>query len=646
LIILPIYSLFRSVQGSLPPTVSPYAPIQVSTDGTSLHGAGSPILVLIDEHADNPFGVYWTEILRAEGLNCFQAAYLSAVDSVLLDQFDIVLLAEGALTGRQAEMLESYVARGGQLVAMRPAIRLASLLGVQPAAGSTVEGYLQVESDDPVSKGIATETMQFHGQADHYRLAGARAVAWLASDADERTGFPAVTLHRHGQGQAALWAFDLARSIAYTRQGNPAWANQERDGFWKIRPTDMLKDWVDLDRLAIPQADEQQRLLANLLSAMSQGARPLPRLWYFPKDAEGVLVATTDAHQNSGSAVSEVVAHVEQYGGHLSIYYLPPLYPAWRKMVQRPRWTAAELSLADEAYLPSPRHIAEWRRRGHEFTLHPEIKNGLEADWLEYWRGFTGVNYGPVSQTARTHAVVWTGWTETARVQASYGMRMNLDYYHVGTAFRKETGEWAFGHMTGSGLPIKFVDEQGRILNIYQQPTQLADDHLLNLHWGGDVKLSAEDAVKVSERLLDSSVDGYYSAVGAIFHTDPFDEDEKFAREEARWLDGTLAHAAEKGIPIWSAEEWLRFTDVRHDADFAEVRWHPDQKRMSFDLEARSAPEVTLTLMIPLLTRDARLTQVYVDEKAVSHLERTLGGVDYGWVTVPAGSHQIVAAYQ
>ena len=31
-------------------------------------------------------------------------------------------------------------------------------------------------------------------------------------------------------GQAAAFTYDLARSVVYTRQGNPAWAGQKRDG--------------------------------------------------------------------------------------------------------------------------------------------------------------------------------------------------------------------------------------------------------------------------------------------------------------------------------------------------------------------------------------------------------------------------------
>ena len=46
------------------------------------------------------------------------------------------------------------------------------------------------------------------------------------------TANPAVTLRSVGAngGQAAAFTYDLARSVVYTRQGNPAWAGQERDG--------------------------------------------------------------------------------------------------------------------------------------------------------------------------------------------------------------------------------------------------------------------------------------------------------------------------------------------------------------------------------------------------------------------------------
>ena len=84
--------------------------------------------------------------------------------------------------------------------------------------------------------------MQFHGTADRYTLNGATSVATLYSNATTATANPAVTVRSVGAsgGQAAAFTYDLARSIVYTRQGNPAWSGQERDGIAPIRSDDLF----------------------------------------------------------------------------------------------------------------------------------------------------------------------------------------------------------------------------------------------------------------------------------------------------------------------------------------------------------------------------------------------------------------------
>jgi hypothetical protein len=101
-------------------------------------------------------------------------------------------------------------------------------------------------------------------------LNGASSVATLYADPSTATANPAVTLRSVGAsgGQAAAFTFDLARSVVLTRQGNPAWVNQDRDGnapvrsddlFFGAKAGDVQPDWVNLNKVAIPQADEQQR---------------------------------------------------------------------------------------------------------------------------------------------------------------------------------------------------------------------------------------------------------------------------------------------------------------------------------------------------------------------------------------------------
>ncbi|MEY4442497.1 MAG: hypothetical protein RL442_1497 [Pseudomonadota bacterium] len=110
-------------------------------------------------------------------------------------------------------------------------------------------------------------------------------MATLFSDAATPTAFPALTWRQVGAGQAAAFTYDLAYSIVTTRQGNPAWAAQERDGLSPIRSddkffgraqTDPQPDWNDANRLSVPQADEQQRQ-RRLLPALTKHCHALPQ---------------------------------------------------------------------------------------------------------------------------------------------------------------------------------------------------------------------------------------------------------------------------------------------------------------------------------------------------------------------------------
>jgi hypothetical protein len=263
--------------------------------------------VLVVTSAGNPFSSYVGEILRAEGVNAFTTIDVSLLSASLVNGFDVVLLGETPLTAAQVTTLTNWVTAGGNLIAMRPDKQLAGLLGLTDAAATLANSYLKVDTSVSPGAGIVANTIQFHGTADKYTLSGATAVASLYSDASTATANPAVTLRSVGTsgGQAAAFTFDLARSVVLTRQGNPAWAGQERDGAAGIRPSDMFfgaktgdiqPDWVDTNKIAIPQADEQQRLLVNLITATERDKLPLPHFWYLPRGKKAAIVMSGDDH--------------------------------------------------------------------------------------------------------------------------------------------------------------------------------------------------------------------------------------------------------------------------------------------------------------------------------------------------------------
>ncbi|HXF70772.1 MAG TPA: twin-arginine translocation signal domain-containing protein [Thermoflexus sp.] len=633
------YTLWREVEGSEPPEGSPYVERPSQLGSTSIGEA--PILLILNENASPPTGAYLAEILLAEGLNAFQMIAHTALHADLLERFPLILLSAGPLDTATAEALRRYVARGGYLIAMRPSPHLVDLFGVEPAPGQTVDGYLRILPDHPAGQGFPSETLQFHGPADHYRRAGASEIARLASKAGDLP-YPAVAVHRFGEGKAALWAFDLAWSVALTRQGDPNRVPQDPEVVRDWRAHRLLTEWIDLDRLGIPQADEQMRLLSQLIIWMLSERLPLPRLWYFPESAPGVLVATGDAHNTPPEAVEEVLRRVEQHGGRFSVYYAPlprnAFQRAWHRLLN---WAERAAS-----HVVQPEHVQAWRARGHEFGIHPYVEEGLEAGWRRYWRLFTGMGYGPVPPTVRTHRVLWSGWVETARVQARFGIRMNLDYYLIGPAFRKPNGEWVFGYFTGSGLPMRFVDENGRVLNIYQQSTILVDEQLIGWTWEGAPQFPPEQAVEISRALLQGVAQGAWGAIALQAHVDPFAIGGEPAAAQATWLEGVLDAAREYGLGIESAERWLQFVEARSQATFEGLRWDPAAQQLHF----RIVPGVPLVSQwevgLPREFKGLRLERIEVDGRTTPHQERPIRGLAYAWVRIPIRPASIQGFYR
>ena len=254
--------------------VASFASVDLGAQGSA------PLLVVVNSVAPNPFGAYLPEILKAEGLNGFDVVDLSALTAPTLAAAGLVVLAETPLTSGQATLLSTYVASGGRLVAMRPDAQLNAVLGISSAGGSTSNGYTLIDQTGP-GAGLQAMTLPFKGDARHFGLAGATAVAALYSTATAASGFPAVVRY----GRTAAWAFDLARSTAYVRQGDPAFAGLERDGLPPVRTTDVFFQNVDLERLPVPHADVQMRLFSRVVIDLLADHQPVPRLWYFPGTA-------------------------------------------------------------------------------------------------------------------------------------------------------------------------------------------------------------------------------------------------------------------------------------------------------------------------------------------------------------------------
>ena len=200
----------------------------------------------------------------------------------LLEQYSAVILCGDNFSGSEVDLVESYVRRGGGVIAICPDGKLAALCGVERKSEIIHGGYIQVEEGNEATAGVTSQSIQFHGSAFGYKVFDAKPVAWLDDHSVVGRSNLAIGTREIEQGLISFWAFDLARSIAYTRQGNPQ-SPQENDLLWGGRRTvNQFVNWIDLDRIEIPQADEHQKLFVNVLSTAAENARPLPTTLVFP----------------------------------------------------------------------------------------------------------------------------------------------------------------------------------------------------------------------------------------------------------------------------------------------------------------------------------------------------------------------------
>lgn len=395
-------------------------------------GPGGPILAI--NASGNPFSKYYSEILRSEGLNSFTAADISTVTAQGLQQYQVVILGEMPLTTAQVTMFSDWVNSGGNLIAMRPDKKLAGLLGLSDQASTLGDGYMLANTSSAPGAGVVNETMQFHGTADRYTAnSGTAVAATLYANSTTATSNPAVTIRNVGGagGQAVAFTYDLARSIIYSRQGNPAWAGDERDGSSPIRPNDLFygakagdnqPDYVDLNKVAIPQADEQQRLLANLVQHVNQDKNPLPKFWYFPKGNKAVLVMAGDDHSTANgtktsfdslAAASPANCSVANWECHRATSWLYLNTPV----------TDAQAASYQQNGFDIGAHVSSGCSNWTAASLQDNYATDL-ANWREKYPSL------PNQAGSRLHCIVWTDWATQPKVELANGIRFDMNYYY------------------------------------------------------------------------------------------------------------------------------------------------------------------------------------------------------------------------
>ncbi len=590
--------------------------------GCNYNADQSPILILA---SDEGFGTYTGEILRAEGYNEYDMISLSreVVTKSLLKRYDIVILAQQLNIPEKKEIIIEYVKNGGNLISFRPDSLLSFIFGLSYAGRTISEGYIKIDTESPEGRGLVSESLQFHGYADSYRINGGRIISSLYFDPVTKSEFPALVASSYGKGHTYAFTYNLPQSIVYTRQGNPLSAGMEKDGINGLRAMDLFTDgWLDPAKNALNQADVQMNLLSHCIEIMTGNCKPLPRLWYFPDTLKSLVTLTNDGEYRGERDFETQFSDIDSAGAEMTLYVMETdkVSKQWTD-----KWIAKEFEISGH-----PDNTGEAGNPGWanvDKILGMKIKEMRDV-------------YGIEMKTIVNHWFVWCGrdregnqeFAAQAAIEAKHGLGMDINYAHYdnGSEQGHFLGESGInqGNFTGSGLIMKFASSKGEIINIFQHLNNVYDQQYNENH-------DPQGFYNCFKGLIDRSInDEAYSYISIKSHNDEY----YFSKDP---LMKILQYASSMGIPVWTAEKLYNFVKLRDEARFTNLRW--SRNTLSFNLMFSDMQAEGISVLLPYEFNNKKIETINLDGFMNNFILRTVKGTRYAFLTVNNGGMKSIS---
>lgn len=526
------------------PTSYPPASILVVTECT-------------DRWFDSPDA--WTELLRLEGINDIETAHLDELLTARLDDRSLVLLGPGDPDPETAQLLLEWVRAGGGLICCAPGEAFAKALGLKPRLQGIMDGRVRVLCD-----GFPEAGLPIKGWTQKYDMAGKTGLVDtmpLMGHEGGATDHPAVCEIREGEGVVIVLAYDLAACVYLLRQGNPMLAGSRSTGFDRMRPSDLFAGWHEDRDLSWPVADLHGHLLRELIHRAWPRETVLPWLWYFPHQADTMLVFTSDDDWSTPEQFERLIDACETHEAGLTFY-----------LVQ-------ERSVMDRTWLE------DLTERGFDFSIHPDLPPPTQPLWdqrlADHVRQFRDKYDRIPSPSIRNHCITWSGYLEGVRIQARHGFTFDTNWFSLPPRSRN--------YMSGAGLPMRFVQLNGDVLPMFQLPTQFSDETTL----GGQgfdfsLNLTPEQGIDLVTGLMMQNAAGTHSMLCVNAHP------VSFATYSAPLWEPVLQFAHASGIPVWDVDRFSRFWQARR-----EVRLRPIPAGQAPDLTGLDLDTHGLSVMAP-----------------------------------------------
>ena len=370
--------------------------------------------------------------------------------------------------------------------------------------------------------------------------------------------------------------------------------------------------------MMIPQADEQQRLLVNLILEMNKDKKPLPRFWYLPRGLKAAVIMTGDDHANNGTE--------GRFNSFLASSPAGCSVRDWECI----RGTSYIFSTIDTQSLTSL-EAASFNAQGFEVGLHVNTNcadynqaqlETFYTDQINTWTSkYTNI---PAPITQRHHCIVWSDWVTGAKVQLNHGIRFDTSYYFWPPSWVVNRP----GFFSGTGMPMRFVDLDGSMIDVYQATSQMTDE-------------SGQAYPYTINTLLDNALDstkGYFGAFTINAHTDLATITESTE---------TVSSALTRNVPVITSRQMLDWLDFRNRSFFSSISWSGNTLSFTVNQDEANAnvpgQGKGLQTLLPIKANVGFISNLTLNGNVVPFTTTNIKGVDYVAFAANAGSY--VATY-
>jgi hypothetical protein len=585
------------------------------------------ILVICDQAA---FGNYTPEILKTEGITCFDTISLEKAGELVLNSQDhpAVILSSGSATPALRDKLIGYVTGGGKLISVIPFNDGWENIYTKPSGtASSTPLYLFIDSLSPAGTGLSGHRIRILPGKVRSTVADRAAYGWFGETGSPDRSDPAVINIKRGKGSITLFMYNLPENIVLTRQGNPAAAGLEKDDIPGLRAMDLFTGgWVDTDCSTINQADEQMHLLSQVIEQIALAELPLPKTWYFPDTLKSLVTLTNDGEFRAENDFEIQFRDIDSAGAKMTLYVMET-----GKVTRS--WTE------------------KWTARGFEISGHPDntreaatpVWSHVDSVMAAKIRDISSL-YGLEMKTVVNHWFVWCGtdaggkqeFSAQAQIEANHGMLLDANYAHYDN--NSSSGHFLGsqgkdqGNFTGSGLVMKFAASDGRVIKIWQHLNNVYDQQYNENH---DPRGFFEAFKGLMDRSIDNDV---WSFISVKSHNDEY----YFSKEP---LLRMISYAHKRSIPVWTAARLADFLEKREDSVISGLCF--DGSDLLFTFGPVGEGQDKLSLVIPFAFGSEKIRTIKVNDTEGSFVKKNLRGKEYAFLKInDPGTHKIKISYR